>query len=32
MSWGDEPQGAGYQALKMAYILGIYPILGIEGK
>jgi len=30
MSWGDEPEGAGYQAIKEAYLLGLFPRLGIQ--
>jgi hypothetical protein len=30
MSWGDEPDGAGYQAIKAALALGIPTRLGIQ--
>lgn len=28
MTWGDEPQGLGYQELKQAYRWGVIPMLG----
>jgi hypothetical protein len=30
MSWGDEPDGAGYQIVKRANLLGLFPLLGIH--
>lgn len=30
LSWGDEPDGYGYQTLKKANLLGIFPIFGIQ--
>ncbi len=30
MSWGDTPSGAAYQAIDIAYGLGLLPLLGIE--
>lgn len=29
LSWGDEPEGAGYTTLKAADQIGLFPILGI---
>jgi hypothetical protein len=29
MSWGDEPDGAGYQGLKMLDCIGAFPILEV---
>jgi hypothetical protein len=30
MSWGDEPEGYGYQLLKMVHVLDILEPLGIH--
>ncbi|MEK6883205.1 MAG: hypothetical protein AABY22_26500, partial [Nanoarchaeota archaeon] len=30
MSWGDEPQGGGYQALKYADQTGVLKVFGIR--
>lgn len=30
MSWGDEPEGLGYQTLKVAHLLGLFPVFGIQ--
>ncbi len=30
MSWGDEPSGYGYQALKQAERLGLFKVFGIQ--
>lgn len=30
MTWGDEPEGAGYQALHRASTLGLFPLFGIS--
>lgn len=30
MSWGDEPDGYGYQTIGEARRLGLFPLLGIE--
>lgn len=30
MSWGDEPEGWGFETLKQTDALGIHPIVGIE--
>lgn len=30
MSWGDEPDGYGYQTLKNASLVGILPIFGVK--
>ena len=29
-TWGDEPDGVGYQRIKMAHLLGFLSVLGID--
>ena len=30
MSWGDDPDGAGYQTINEARLLGLFPLLGVR--